>query len=119
MTANIRRGSIAWADVIDPYTGQPSRRLVVVVTATRDIQPGAKVTGVGVSTDIAGTQAEIAVLLPWSPDGSARTGLYEPCVAVCNWLEEVPVAGLDEPCGSVPPAILKEILAKIDPPPAG
>lgn len=115
MAAMLRRGSVTWADLTDRHTGQPARRPVVVVSPTRDLLPGGTALVVVVSTDVVGTPAENAVALPAAADGSAPTGLRQPCVAVCDWLEVLPVAALDAPRGAVPAGVLAVILSKVAP----
>jgi len=53
------------------------------------------------------------VLLPWDPQGKARSGLRRKCAAVAGWQAVIPVEDVQSVVGLLPPVAITELLAKI------
>jgi mRNA-degrading endonuclease toxin of MazEF toxin-antitoxin module len=100
--------------VPDPRGGNPKARPVVVLTATADIDPAGSVQVAAVTTLIGQAPFSETVELPYSATGHPQTKLKKPCEVVCSWVLSVPVAGLTDSGGSVPPDVLVEVLAKVE-----
>jgi len=52
-------------------------------------------------------------MLPWDPQGRARSGLRRPCAAVATWLAQVPLEDVRDVVGFLRPTVMDELLAKI------
>jgi mRNA-degrading endonuclease toxin of MazEF toxin-antitoxin module len=107
-----RLGSIAWAELEDA-NGFAKVRPVVVVTPTAEIAPGKLVRVVAITTRLPATLPDDHVLLPWDPQGKARSGLRRRCAAVASWQAEIPVACVQQVVGTLSPTIIGELLAKV------
>lgn len=106
-----RLGSVVWANIKDA-NGFRKVRPAVVVTPTDEIAPGKTVRLAAITTRLPHPLPEDHVLLPWNPQGTARSGLKRRCAVVVSWLiaaaaDDVEVAGV------LPAAVTQEILAKI------
>ena len=83
------------------------------MTPTEEIVPDGEVVVVAISTQKDQAPAEVQVDLPWSRPGHPRTGLTEPCSAVCSWLARVRVAEIRDLGGVVPGRPLLDILNRL------
>jgi mRNA-degrading endonuclease toxin of MazEF toxin-antitoxin module len=110
------RGRIVWVELLDPQGQNRKLRPAVVVTPDVDIRDDGDVWVVAISTQFREAPAEVQVELPWDRRGHPRTKLKERCAAVCNWMEKVPVAAIQEIAGVVPGRQLLDILTRIKPP---
>ena len=109
------RGRIVWVELLDPQGRNRKCRPAVIVTPDADIRPDGEVWVVAISTQLHEAPRETQVELPWERNGHPKTGLKEPCAAVCTWLEKVPVTSIQENAGVVPGRQLLDILARIKP----
>ncbi len=105
-------GSVVWAEVADAK-GFSKVRPAVVVSATKDIVGGKPVRLAAITTRLPVSLPKDHVLLPWNPQGKARSGLRRKCAAVATWLVEVPVSNIQEVVGILPPGVIAELLAKV------
>jgi mRNA-degrading endonuclease toxin of MazEF toxin-antitoxin module len=105
-------GSVVWAELADSH-GARKVRPAVVVTPTAEITAEATVRVVAITTRLASPLPEDHVLLPWDPQGKARSGLKRKCAAVASWLAELPVRDVQEVVGILPPAVIAELLSKV------
>ncbi len=115
------RGRIVWVELLDPQSRNPKCRPAVVVTPDDDIHDDGEVWVVAISSQLAEAPAEVQVALPWQRGGHPRTGLKEPCAAVCTWMAKVRLSDVRGTAGTVPGRQLLDILERIkppDPPPA-
>ncbi len=113
-------GSVIWAELEDA-NGFRKVRPAVVVTASADIVADGALRVLAITTRLPTPLPEDHVLLPWDPQGKARSGLRRRCAAVAGWQLEIPVADVQQVVGILPPAVIAELLAKVDaamPPPA-
>ena len=106
-----RLGSVVWASVVDT-NGFRKVRSAIVVTATDEITIGKPVRLAAVTTRVPDPLPQDHVLLPWNPQGTARSGLRRRCAAVVSWLLEISVDDLVI-AGALPATVTQEILAKI------
>ena len=108
--STVCRGRIIYVELLDPQGRNLKRRPAVVVTATEEIVPEGEVVVVAISTQRVQAPPEAQVDLPWSRPRHPRTGLSEPCSAVCSWLARVKVSEIRDLGGVVPGRPLLEIL---------
>jgi hypothetical protein len=105
-------GSVVWAELADA-NGFRKVRPAVVVSATADIAVERRVRVLAITTRLPDPLPDDHVLLPWDQQGKARSGLRRKCAAVASWLVEIPVGGVQQIVGIVPPDVVKELLAKV------
>jgi mRNA-degrading endonuclease toxin of MazEF toxin-antitoxin module len=105
-------GSVVWAELDDP-NGFRKVRPAVVVTPTVDIATGRPVRVLAVTTRLPSPLSEDHVLLPWDPQGKARSGLRRKCAAVTTWQGVIALADVQQIVGLLPPAVIDELLAKL------
>jgi mRNA-degrading endonuclease toxin of MazEF toxin-antitoxin module len=105
-------GSVVWAELADAH-GNRKVRPAVVVTPTADIVAERPLRVVAVTTRLSTPLPDDHVLLPWDPQGRARSGLRRRCAAVASWQAEIPVGDVRQVVGHLPPAVIGELLAKI------
>lgn len=109
----LQQGSVVWLTVLDPAGRNPKKRPAVVLTRTSEIVDGGRVVVACATTRIDRPLPENQVPLPWSANGSARTGLRRPCVVVCDWLYVADLTCIEQIGGVVPARVLQEILARL------
>lgn len=107
------RGLIVWVEIQDPQKRNPKCRPAIILTTAKDIQAGAPIMVVGISTELTQTPRDEQVDLPWHPQGRVRTGLKRKCAAICSWIEEIRLETIKESAGVVPPRQMLNILNKI------
>ncbi|HEY2252587.1 MAG TPA: hypothetical protein VGH74_16050 [Planctomycetaceae bacterium] len=84
--AQLQQGSVIWAEVPDQNGKNPKTRALVVLTRTEEIEAGKKFVAVAISSEFNEPLEERAIPMPWKKNRHPVTRLYEPSVAVCNWL---------------------------------
>ena len=109
---NPQLGSVVWAEIADP-NGHQKVRPAVIVTPTCDIAPAHSVRLVAITTRLPDLLPNDYVLLPWDPQGKARSGLRRKCAAVVSWQIRIPVEDIQTVVGVLPPVSLNELLNKI------
>lgn len=106
----ISPGRIVWA-VAPSGRGQGKTRPFIVATRRVDYLRGSRVVAVGCSTDFVEPLTPTEIALPFHPEGRVVTGLRQPTVAVCDWIEEFPPRTTFETGGMVPGGLLRTIFA--------
>lgn len=112
-------GSVVWAEVADP-NGFRKVRPAVVVTATDNITVAGRLLLVAITTRLDSPLPDDHFLLPWDPQGKARSGLRRRCAAVASWQMEVAIDDVKDVVGILPPATITGLLVKVaahSPPP--
>jgi mRNA-degrading endonuclease toxin of MazEF toxin-antitoxin module len=89
--------------LLDPNGVNPKDRPCVVVTRDEDLDAGAPVVVVAISTLLPGALPPDTVLMPYDPQGKARTGLKTRCAAVPGWIEVVAPSRIGPTIGHTPP----------------
>jgi len=84
--AKLQQGSVIWARVPDQNNQNHKTRALVVLTRTDEIEPGKKFVAVAISSDFDVPLEDRAIPMPWLKNRHPVTRLYEPSVAVCDWL---------------------------------
>jgi mRNA-degrading endonuclease toxin of MazEF toxin-antitoxin module len=107
-----RLGSVAWAKLED-VNGFAKVRPVAVVTPTAEVAPGKTVRVVAITTRLPTPLPDDHVLLPWDPQGKARSGLRRRCAAVASWQTGISVDSVQQLVGLLPPLVIAELLAKV------
>ena len=105
-------GRIVWAEVADP-NGNLKSRPGVIVTATNLILDDGPIQIVAVTSRVPEPLPDSHVLLPWHPQGHARTRLNRKCAAVCDWICSIMADDIRDVAGVVPGECLLDIVTKI------
>jgi hypothetical protein len=100
-SASLELGRIVWAEVPDS-NGIRKLRPGVIVTATDQIRSGGTIGLVAVTSRLPEALPDDHVLLPWHPQGHARTHLNRKCAAVCSWLCTIGPQDIQDIAGVVP-----------------
>jgi hypothetical protein len=109
----LRQGSIVWAEVQDQAGRNPKCRPAVVLTATDKIVSGEDIFVVAATSRFFEPLPSHKIKLPWMRGGHPTTGLYMPCIVVCNWLLEISQSQVRSVGGIVPPSIMEAILLQV------
>jgi hypothetical protein len=102
-----------WAEIEDS-NGYRKRRPAVVITPTSDIGPDQPLRLLAITTRLPTPLPDGHVMLPWDPQGKARSGLRRACAVVTSWRAIVQFADVAQVAGILPTAKIEEILAKIE-----
>jgi mRNA-degrading endonuclease toxin of MazEF toxin-antitoxin module len=105
-------GSVIWAELTDANEFRKVRP-AVVVTATREIAADQPLRVVAITTRLPVRLPEDHVLLPWDPQGKARSGLRRKCAAVATWLVEIQIGDIRDLIGILPTAVTGQILSRM------
>jgi mRNA-degrading endonuclease toxin of MazEF toxin-antitoxin module len=105
-------GSVVWAELPDA-NGIVKVRPAVVVSASADIVAGGPVRVAAITTRLPLPLPADHVLLPWDRQGKARSGLRRKSAAVASWIAEVPLHEVRQVVGTLPPALVTELLTKV------
>jgi len=111
-SAALELGRIVWAEMADA-NGIRKLRPGVIVTATNQISEEGPLRIVAVTSRVPEPLPDDHVLLPWHPQGHARTRLNRKCTAVCTWIGTILPADIRDVAGVVPGECLLDILTKI------
>lgn len=86
---------------------------MIVISDPVDIASTGQVRVVVCSTKISKPKRDVDVELPWAADGKSLTRLRERTIAVCDWIDCIPVAGImpDDYAGILKRAKLEEVLS--------
>lgn len=108
----IRFGSILWADVHDPVTGEPCGEHPVVVLSQEDVIARGGAIWVAVcSTNMCDPPPSGWFEMPTLPQGHPTTGLDSPCVVKATWIEEIPRTAINRNYGKrAPTRIVRSIM---------
>ncbi len=108
----LQLGSVVWAELEDAK-GYRKVRPAVIVSPTADLDVGAPVRVVAITTHLPDPLPEDHVLLPWDRQGKARSGLRRRCVAVASWQAEIAIDDMQQVVGILPPSVIGELLRKV------
>jgi len=108
----LQLGSVIWAEIEDP-NGHRKVRPAVIVSPSEDIESGKPVRLVAITTRLTTPLPVDYVLLPWDPQGTARSGLRRKCAAVASWQAVISASDVQSVVGLLPPAAIAEVLAKV------
>lgn len=111
-SAHLELGRIVWAEIPDP-NGFRKLRPGIVITATDQIRETGPLHLVAVTSRIPDPLPDDHVLLPWHPQGHARTRLNRKCAAVCSWVCRIATDDIRDGAGVVPGECLLRILSKV------
>jgi hypothetical protein len=103
---------VVWAELEDA-NGFRKVRPAVIVTATAAITAGKPIHVVAITTRLPQPLPIDHVLLPWDPEGKARSGLRRRCAAVASWQAEIALDDVQQVIGNLPAAVTKDLLAKV------
>jgi mRNA-degrading endonuclease toxin of MazEF toxin-antitoxin module len=110
---DVSQGDIVWVAVADRAGKNPKCRPAVVVTPDDEIEEDGNVVVVAATSSFTKPLPDNVVELPWHRGRHPVTGLYVPCVVICDWLTEVSVSDIVNVGGRVPGAHLARILARV------
>jgi mRNA-degrading endonuclease toxin of MazEF toxin-antitoxin module len=111
----IQQGSIVWLNLDDQAGRNPKCRPAVVVTPTHEISQHDDLQLVAIVGTFSKPLPPNRILLPWQHGKHPGTGLYKECVAVCDWILDVPLSAIVSVGGLCPRPTLKKILAQLPP----
>lgn len=106
-------GQIILAYVSDGEGGTKEHP-VLVIGSDEDCASGGPLQVVVISTKIQNPCPEFHVRVHDSKKTDPRTGLYEPCVAKCNWIQDVEHRRVIKGIGSMPDDLLDPIINKVN-----
>jgi mRNA-degrading endonuclease toxin of MazEF toxin-antitoxin module len=115
-TPSLQLGSVVWAELEDA-NGFRKNRPAVVVTSSADIASEKALRVVAITTRLEKPLPKDHLLLPWDPQGKARSGLRRKCAAVASWQAHIPVEDVKQVVGMLPASMIAELLAKMAPSP--
>lgn len=113
MAHRLQQGSIIWANVADPQGRNAKDRPAVILTPNEEIEAGEALFVVIATSVFDEPLTEMQVKLPWHRNRHPKTGLYKPCVVLCDWLTELPKTSILDVGGVVPGGVLRDILSKV------
>lgn len=113
----LQQGSIVWVSAADQAGRNHKCRPAVIVTPTDEIGHGNKIVAVAATGTFSRPLAANRIEIPWHRGRHPITGLYKPCVAVCDWLIEFEVTAVEGHGGVVPRDVLRKILSMLPPDP--
>ena len=109
----LQQGHIVWVRMQDQAGRNPKCRPAVVLTATDEIIPNESIVVVAATTRFTEPLPDHKIILPWKPGRHPMTGLYKPCVAVCDWLAEVSQSDIQSVGGKVSTHIMEAITFQV------
>lgn len=112
MAASVQLGQIVWAELADA-NGIRKMRPADIVTPSQRITGTDPLDVVAITSRLSLPLPADHVLLPWHPNGHARTGLNRKCAAVCTWVAQINPNDIQAIAGIVPSSTLLDILSKI------
>ena len=112
----VHQGNIVWANVVDQAGRNSKLRPAVVVSEDSDIENGAPVVLVAITSRFSLPLPDSKIELPHRPKPHRHptTRLYRRSVAVCEWLLTVDKSAIDEVGGKVPSSVMDKILREIN-----
>lgn len=99
-------GSVVWAKVEDANGFRKTRPAVVVATPS-DATSSQPLPVAAITTRLSSPLPDDHVLLPWDPQGKARSGLRRKCAAVASWVAEVALNDVQQAVGFLPGAVYR------------
>jgi len=109
----LSQGQVVEVEIPDPRGKNTKRRPVVLLTATNELATVDTYVVGAISATLKDPVPPDWVLLPWSADGRARTGLKKPSAAKCDWLTTVNRAQILSVLGTLPGSIMQEIMQRV------
>lgn len=113
MQGKLQRGTIILAKLNDHH-GKISEHFGIITTSTADIQAGADLAVVGISTKYNLPLPPHWFALKTHPRGLCETKLRRPCVAKASWQDVVKQGDVIEIRGRAPAGIVRQILKYIE-----
>jgi hypothetical protein len=101
------QGQVVDIETLDPRGQNLKQRPVVVVAVNEALD---EFVFIAVSTNLSDPLPDDCILLPWSPDGRARTGLVERCAAKTNWVGTARRSDVVRMRGHVPGKVMVDIM---------
>lgn len=81
-----------------------------MLTATDELASAREFVVAAISTKIDDPLPPDSILVPWSSDGRARSGLTTACVVKCKWLRRVKQEEVVSVRGHLPSTIVNDIM---------
>jgi mRNA-degrading endonuclease toxin of MazEF toxin-antitoxin module len=111
--ARFHFGQVLWAYVNDGQ-GHVKEHPVVIIGSDADCGSGGPLQVVVISTKISDPRPDFHILVHHDNSLNSRTGLYEPCVAKCNWVQDVARDRVIEAIGNMPDELLDPIILAVN-----
>ena len=110
----LSQGQVVKVAVADPRGQNKKSRPVVILTDTDEISVADTLVVAAISTKFSDPLPPDCILLPWAPDGRARSGLNRPSVVKCHWLVKVARQDVVSVLGCLPPEIIQSIMQIVE-----
>ena len=110
----LSQGQVIKVEIADPRGQNKKRRPVVLVTATDELATAEEYVAVAISSKLTAPLPPDWILLPWSADGRAKSGLTEPCAAKCHWIVTVREAEIFSVLGALPETVMRDIMRIVE-----
>jgi len=108
-----RNGQVIWAAVKD-RNGFEKNRPLVILNPNDEIEPHLPLVCAAISTRFKLPLKLTEILLPWAQHGrSVSSGLWEPCVAVLDWICQVEQADVKRIVGLLPDVAMRAIQKRL------
>jgi hypothetical protein len=96
------------------HNGHLKRRPAIIISPTDEIEAGAEIAVMAISTSYPAPPPANCIELPWNNDRRRSvTRLSQRSAAVTNWLRYIREEEIDELAGDVPLTIMVRILSKM------
>jgi hypothetical protein len=109
----LSQGQIVEVEITDPRGQNKKPRPVVILTATRELSLADEFVVAAISSSFVEPLPPDSILLPWSPDGRAKSGLTKPSVAKCRWLRRVTRKDIISLRGCLPAMVMRDIMRAV------
>jgi mRNA-degrading endonuclease toxin of MazEF toxin-antitoxin module len=108
----LQRGTIILAD-LDDYNGKISPHFAIILTSTAEIEAGADLFVVGISTSFTRPLPSHWFEMESHPNGDCTTKLRRPCVAKADWQNVIKASQIKVVRGRAKASTVKQILRYI------
>jgi hypothetical protein len=106
-------GQVLWAYVNDGL-GSTKEHPVVIIGSDADCDSGGPLQVVVISTKIEMPCPYFHIQVHHDDSVDPDTGLYEPCVAKCNWVQDIEYKRVIQAAGTMPDDLFDEIMTMVE-----
>jgi mRNA-degrading endonuclease toxin of MazEF toxin-antitoxin module len=104
------QGQVVEVAITDPRGQNKKPRPAVILTDTEELSVADKFVVAAITRKFSEPLPSDWILLPWSSDGRAKSGLREPSVVKCNWLRAVAREDIISVWGYLPATTMRDIM---------
>jgi len=110
---HLNQGQVVIARPLDPR-GQGKIRPLLIISSSDQISLDEPFYAVAITTTFPDPAPDNHVILPWDPQGRARSGLCRRSAAVCDWVVPIDHTMIEKVAGYVPRKTVRQIAWKVD-----